>query len=327
LYWVNLATYQDTSPYLSLAIFVTHYTLIPSNPEEPIWIVRSLLQHLHLRPIWNKEKVLAIADYSFTIWLLTLGTAIFSRGDRLIVGYYLGSESLGIYGGVTEIASAINSFSALPVQPLVPILSGYSKNHNISHSELTQKIKQAIELNAFFALGSAAFLFILSPFIMRLMFVEVATENTLIALQIAIVIYGLFSLNAVGFFILISNDPKTVMRIQLISGILALTLIFLGASKFGLLGAIAGNIGFLLTWLMIFLGLKSLKISNLLWLKSCLFLLVWVTICILGKLLISQFEFLIIFSIIQVIIIVSYITNIFSKELNFLLHKIRLFWI
>jgi hypothetical protein len=35
LYWVNLATYQDTSPYLSLAIFVTHYTLIPSNPEEP----------------------------------------------------------------------------------------------------------------------------------------------------------------------------------------------------------------------------------------------------------------------------------------------------
>jgi hypothetical protein len=32
---VNLATYQDTSPYLSPAIFVTHYTLIPSNPEEP----------------------------------------------------------------------------------------------------------------------------------------------------------------------------------------------------------------------------------------------------------------------------------------------------
>jgi hypothetical protein len=35
LYWVNLATYQDTSPYLSPAIFVAHYTLIPSNPEEP----------------------------------------------------------------------------------------------------------------------------------------------------------------------------------------------------------------------------------------------------------------------------------------------------
>ena len=271
---------------------------------------------------WNKQKVLAIADYSFTVWLLTLGTALFSRGDRLIVGYYLGSESLGIYGGITEMASAINSFSALPVQPLVPILSGYSKNHNISHSELTQKIKQAIELNTFFALGSAAFLFILSPFIMRLMFTEVATQNTLIALQVAIIIYGLFSLNAVGFFILISNDPKTVMRIQLISGIFALAIIFLGASKFGLLGAVGGNIGFLLTWLMIFLGLKSLKISNLLWLKSSVFLLIWFAICVLGKLLITQLEFLIIFSIIQVIIVVSYIINIFSKELNLLFYKI-----
>lgn len=287
-----------------------------------IWLVRSLIGKNFLRPAWKADKVLAIANYSFTIWLLTLGTALFSRGDRLIVGYCLGSENLGIYGGVTEVASAINSLSSLPVQPLVPILSNYSRNHNISHSELTQKIKQAIELNTFFALGSAAFLFILSPFIMRLIFAEVATQDTLIALQTAIVIYGLFSLNAVGFFILISNDPKTVMRIQLISGILALTLIFLGASKFGLLGAIAGNIGFLLTWLMIFLGLKHLKISNLLWLKSSFFLLVWFTTCILGKLLISQFEFLIIFSVIQVIVIVRYIINIFSKELNLLLYKI-----
>jgi hypothetical protein len=36
LCWVNLATYLDTSPYLSPLIFVLHYTLIPSNPEEPI---------------------------------------------------------------------------------------------------------------------------------------------------------------------------------------------------------------------------------------------------------------------------------------------------
>jgi O-antigen/teichoic acid export membrane protein len=286
-----------------------------------IWVVRSLIKSAYLRPIWKTEKVFAIANYSFTVWLLTLGTALFSRGDRLIVGYYLGSENLGIYAGITEITSAINSLSALPVQPLVPILSSYSKNHNISRVELIQKVKQSIQINAFFALGSAAFLFIMSPLIMRLMFAEVDTNNTLRCLQIAIVIYGLFSLNAVGFFILISNDPKTVMRIQLISGFLSLTLISLGASKFGLLGAIAGNIGFLLTWLMIFLGLKNLKISNLLWLKSCLFLLVWFTICILGKLLISQLEFLIIFSIVQATFAIIYFINIFRKELNVLFYK------
>jgi O-antigen/teichoic acid export membrane protein len=111
------------------------------------------------------------------------------------------------------------------------------------------------------------------------------------------------------------------MRIQLISGILTLTLISLGASKFGLLGAIAGNIGFLLTWLMVFFGLKSLKISNLLWLKSSLFFLVWLTICILGKLLISQFELLIIFYIAQATFAIIYFINIFRKELNVLFYK------
>jgi hypothetical protein len=35
LCWVNLATYQDTSPYLLPLIIVPYYTLIPSNPEEP----------------------------------------------------------------------------------------------------------------------------------------------------------------------------------------------------------------------------------------------------------------------------------------------------
>jgi hypothetical protein len=35
LCWVNLAIYQDTSPYLPPLIFVSHYTLVPLNPEEP----------------------------------------------------------------------------------------------------------------------------------------------------------------------------------------------------------------------------------------------------------------------------------------------------
>ncbi len=83
--------------------------------------------------------------------------------------------------------------------------------------------------------------------------------------------------------------------------------------KFGLLGAIAGNIGFLLTWLMIFFGLKFLGIPSLLWLKSSLFLLIWFVICILGNLLISQFELLIPFVIIQGIVIVRYFISILKS--------------
>jgi len=36
LYWVNSVTCQDICPYLPPHAFVANYTLIPSNPEEPL---------------------------------------------------------------------------------------------------------------------------------------------------------------------------------------------------------------------------------------------------------------------------------------------------
>lgn len=264
-----------------------------------IWVVRSLIQDVNLRPIWKTEKGLIIANYSLMIWLISLGTALFSRGDRLIVGYLLGSETLGIYGGITEATAAINSFSALPVQPLVPVLSNQLAKVPISNLQLEQQVKQAFEVNALFALGSAAWLFMFAPLVMHIILTDAANETNILAFRIATVIYGLFSLNAVGFYILLSVMSKLVMTIQLISGCFSLIFIAIGAKNFGLLGAITGNFGFLLTLLMIFCGLKYLKLPKLLWLQSLIFPLVWFTICILFSLLTSNTKVIIIISIIQ----------------------------
>ncbi|MDB9307538.1 oligosaccharide flippase family protein [Aphanizomenon sp. CS-733/32] len=286
-----------------------------------IWVVLSLIRGVNLKPIWKTEKVMAIANYSLTIWLMSLGTAVFSRGDRLIVGYFLGSETLGMYAGITDATSAINSFSALPVQPLVPVLSNYSATDGMGNPGFTQKIKQALEVNALFALASAGWLFMFAPLVMNLMFAGVATESTVLAFRIATLIYGLFSLNAVGFFILLSIAPKLVMIIQLISGCFSLTLIAIGASKFGFLGAVAGNIGFLLTWLMIFSGLKLLKLPKWFWLKSLIFPLIWFLICTLIGLLVSQLEFMVIISTIHVMILIGWFINIYKQTIIVMLSK------
>jgi hypothetical protein len=70
LYWVNLATYQDTSPYLSLAIFVTHYTLIPSNPEEPLITRGKYVKILSkiLQKYWQGESLMSIASSTSSIY-------------------------------------------------------------------------------------------------------------------------------------------------------------------------------------------------------------------------------------------------------------------
>lgn len=271
-----------------------------------IWVVISLIQSVPLRPIWKTEKGLIIANYSLMIWLISLGTAVFSRADRLIVGYFLGSEILGIYGGITDATAAINSFSALPVQPLVPILSNQLAKDSVSNPKLAQQVTQAFELNALFALGSAAWLFIFAPLVIHILLTDAATESNILAFRVATVIYGLFSLNAVGFYILLNFTPKLVMSIQLISGCFSLILITIGAINFGLLGAIIGNVGFLLTLLMIISGIKYLNLPKWLWFKSSIFSLIWFTICILISSFTSSIKVIFFIGIIQAGIILSW---------------------
>ena len=80
-----------------------------------------------------------------------------------------------------------------------------------------------------------------------------------------------------------------------------------------------GNVGFILTWLMIFFGLKLLKLPEFLWLKSLIFPLIWFTVCILTVLLISQIEFILIISTIQMIILICWYLNIYKQKIIYLL--------
>jgi O-antigen/teichoic acid export membrane protein len=248
------------------------------------WVVRSLLQRMQLRFIWQLEKSKTIAQYSLKVWLVSLGTALFSRGDRLIVGFFLGSETLGIYAAIADAASAINSFSALPVQPLVPTLSNCLAQEETGRSTLNQQVKQVSEMNGLTALASGAWLFVFAPFVMQIL-IGSASEMSVNALRIMTVIYALFSLNAVGFYILITLNINAVVSIQLVSGVVALGLITVGALKFGLLGAALGNIGFLGTWLMIFRGMKQLDLSQFFWINCLKFPLLWFAFCVLTSIL------------------------------------------
>lgn len=295
----------------SVAIFLSHF-----------WVVRSLIRHMHLRPIWDANKGKEIAEYSLMIWLISLGTALFSRSDRLIVGYFLGSQSLGIYAGITDATAAINSFSALPVQPLVPVLSNYSATNSSRDTELIQQVKQAFEVNGIFAIVSAAWLFMFAPLVMQIMLTGAANVNNIVAFRIATVIYGLFSLNAVGFYILLSIASRLVMSIQLISGCFALILIAIGASNFGLLGAVTGNIGFLATWMMILYSIKKLDLPKYLWIKSLSFLLIWFTACILFSFTVYSLGMIIIIALVQGLILVFWFSIIQKSVFASMLKKL-----
>jgi O-antigen/teichoic acid export membrane protein len=242
-----------------------------------VGLVRSLVHSANLRWGWHRQKGLAVCRYSGMTWLTSLGGALFARGDRLIVGGLLGAQVLGVYAAITDVASTINGLSAMPVQPLLPTLSHTMAESSVRGGTLQQRVKQALEINGFVALGLGAALFMLAPLVMPLIVTGKATHpESILAFRLAAMIYALYSVNAVGYYVLFSvNGLQQSMITQLLSGILALLLIAIGSHFWGLTGAILGNSGYLGVWFLTIIGMNRLKIVWQTWAEWLIFPLLW----------------------------------------------------
>jgi O-antigen/teichoic acid export membrane protein len=221
-----------------------------------------LLKSVNIRFLWDRVKSQAIAKYSLLSWVSQLGSVMFSQGDRLIVGGVLGTESLGIYAAITNITYQINYLSGLSVQPLLPsIASDYQQqvSGKENSSSLIDRIKTGCQINTAISLGVGTILLSLSPSIGQIVIGKYFTASHVLPFQIAIFIYCIFSLNAVGYFTCLAvNLVNKCTIFQLISGSLSLVLMYIGAIQFGLMGAVIGNIGFILT-----IGLNSVATDKI----------------------------------------------------------------
>jgi O-antigen/teichoic acid export membrane protein len=222
------------------------------------YVVYGLLHGKGLTFEWSGSKAMRMFRYGVATWISTLGSAAFSQCDRLIVGGVLGAPLLGIYSAITSMTSKINSFSGTAVQPLVPSLSRNAAMNVAAEA----RIQQAVQLNALIAIESGIFLYVLADWVMRVMIPGATEPQEILGLQIAAIIYALYSLNAPGHFILFAvGQPRINAVVTLSSAVVSLSLIFVGARYFGLLGAVAGNVGYLLTLVLIILGLRKVGTS------------------------------------------------------------------
>lgn len=234
-------------------------------------VVAYLINPQTLKPMWNPNRGIEIARYSFVSWMTTLGRALFMKGDRLIVGSILGSNQLAIYATFFDISGAINLFSALIVQPLIPTISHLINEPNINKLELQNQVKKAVNINSFVAVSIGVVLLISAPITLKLIISEAFSKSNINIFRTAIFMNTLVSLNATGYWILFSiKSVKQSAVIQILFGALSLILITTGATHFGLWGATIGNFGYLGTLILPIIAMKKLNISNFIllsWLK------------------------------------------------------------
>lgn len=225
------------------------------------WTVKSLLRNTPIRLMWVKEKALKVGKYSFMVWLSSLGTVLFSRVDRLIVGSVLGTQTLGTYSAITDVASQINMMSALPIQPLVPLLGELMSSQDPHQSELKRQVLHSLRTNSLVAIGLGGGLITLAPACLDFLFAGKWDGANLSVFSICCAIYAIYSTNAVGYYMLIGiKEINVCTLIVSLSGLLSLGLIGFGAYKFGLTGAIYGNAGYLFTLLLSAVAVKKVNL-------------------------------------------------------------------
>jgi O-antigen/teichoic acid export membrane protein len=228
-----------------------------------LWISTKIIGDAKPRFRLNKSKSILILRYSSIAWIGTLGSALFTQSDRLIVGAILDARALGLYAAITSVVSQINTISALPVSPLLPTIAKLQNSSLLQKKERKKQLKQGIELNALIALGMGALIVMLSGTILKLIAGEIFDKNSIYALQTGAVIYSIYSLNAVGYYVLYAiGKIKICTTIHLASAIVSVAMIAVLSMHIQLLGAILGNGIYIFTFYMTILGLSELGISK-----------------------------------------------------------------
>jgi O-antigen/teichoic acid export membrane protein len=230
--------------------------------------VRSVVRNLAVHWAWNPSKIWEILRCSLMTWLIVLGGTLVTQADRIIVGALLGTTALGVYGAIANIAQQINSLSAIPVNPLLPLLSNLLSQTKDNLESLRKSVKQALQVNAVVAFALGATLLMLSSRVIRILFPGPAEPEYVQTLQMAVVITALYAVNATGYYILMAlQSLKRLILIQSISGVLALSMIALGAKLMGLFGAVFGNVAYLTVWLFTFCAMEQLGVPRRTWAK------------------------------------------------------------
>lgn len=244
-----------------------------------IGIGARLLQGRHVRLRWQWSRCREIARYSLLTWGSTLGALLFANGDRLIVGFVLGPKVAAVYSIFVGIVMRINQVSALSAQPLMPAVGGgaWSKHRDRASGMVVFAYRTSAVISVTMAMLMVSFASFITWFFLGVP----GDASTVWCFQAAAIIYGIYSVNAPGYFVMLGcGHVGRSFAIVLTSGVIALSAIYVGAVNAGLAGAVLGNAGYFLTLALNASAGTALGLGALGWTKWVRVPLAWLAVCV-----------------------------------------------
>ncbi len=211
---------------------------------------------------WNRTHAVSLFRFGITQWTAQIGGTLFGQGDRILVNYFLGPAAAGLYSVATSVAARINEFSSVPIQLIVPAISMAQAKED---SERAGAIfARAQRLNGLIVYILSAAIILGSTFLARILVTTADAEDLAPALRIIALVYGLYSLNAPGFFVAMGiGRPAINAGWSLLAGFLSILFLIFLTPRYSLHGAAWANIGYVATLAINWHVIRELRLGFL----------------------------------------------------------------
>ena len=190
-------------------------------------MVKANIPNFRIRPKFSWKTVKSLSNFSFYIYLIALANILAAKTDRLVLGFFSGLESVGLYQIGTRLPEMAQSAGTQFHENLTPLSAALSKHSD--QAELRNLIYFSMRISALLTMAITAIGFLLTPEALNVLFgIKVAETRDAAALVCRMMLISVFF--TVGFrsvasrFMMMSGRHKFLAKIQISEAVLNLTL-------------------------------------------------------------------------------------------------------
>jgi serine O-acetyltransferase len=210
------------------------------------WALRKVLPAPIRVTAFSAHSVRELIGFGGIHWLTSMGATLFNQADRLIVNLVLGPAATGIYTAITTVANKIVEMCVLPLKILPAAVSAA---HAVGDDARVRRLfnEAACVSGAVAWCCCAGLLFFAEP-LMRLILGHAYIPLASSGLRGVALIYGINSLClCAGWFGLGLSRPAILARWTIPGTAVMCVTMYLMSQRFGLMGAVWSNVGYLIT--------------------------------------------------------------------------------
>lgn len=182
-----------------------------------------------------RTELMEMIRFGVPIVVMGISMWVMSLGDRIVIGYYMDVDTVGIYGASYKLAGILAALASPFWGPLYPIMATHKNNNN--HTALAAASRKYT--NAYLLIGIPALfgLTVLSP-----QFIQIfgSAEFVIHPLVFGCIALGLFSDQfsaSAHYLVYLENQPKFLRNITILAGLLNIGMNIVLVPLWGILGA------------------------------------------------------------------------------------------